>query len=195
MLDAKTNIFNVGFIENVFLTVLNTDKELKAKIFTQKHVHINNESFQPAYLPDFFYYDVVSGIKIVIEVDEPYVLGTKQPIHCETMTDFVRDLYFCKRDCFVIRFSEKQVICQPLECVDFIKCLVNSFIEYLENNDIVEDCFEKDFESFLSFPEVTIEDTWDNATATTFAKENYRENYIEEYFKNSMFWQKFRGNI
>ncbi|WP_169513211.1 hypothetical protein [Hymenobacter aerophilus] len=71
------------------------------------------------YLPDFIIYDKSTNIYIDIEIDEPYIGATGQPIHYEG-SDNKRDQAFNAHNWVVIRFAESQVVSQPDECCNLI---------------------------------------------------------------------------
>lgn len=79
------------------------------------------------YLPDIVLYEKNLGLCIDIEIDEPYIGSTGEPIHySESSIDIERNDFFLKAGWLVIRFTEEQVVKYPSECCDFI-------IETIEN--------------------------------------------------------------
>ena len=66
------------------------------------------------FYPDFIYYDA-TGLRINIELDEPYTLRERTPIHCYGQ-DRARDAYFVRQRWAVLRFTEQQVVEQPALC-------------------------------------------------------------------------------
>jgi len=68
-----------------------------------------------SYDPDFAYLDKTTGLRIDIEVDEPYTHQTGEPIHYRGK-DERRNSFFLGRGWLVIRFSEKQVVLSPNRC-------------------------------------------------------------------------------
>jgi len=68
-----------------------------------------------SYDPDFAYLDKTTGLRIDIEVDEPYTHQTGEPIHYRGK-DERRNSFFLARGWLVIRFSERQVVLSPNRC-------------------------------------------------------------------------------
>lgn len=86
-------------------------------------------SGRAAYHPDFLYFDPSHRLRIDIELDEPYGLGHKLPIHFidgDTLTseDDQRDQAFLAAGWPVVRFSEQQVVEDPDGCAKVIADLV-----------------------------------------------------------------------
>lgn len=90
------------------------------------------------YYPDISFIDEPNKIFIDIEIDEPYELQTKSPIHyndfeydfdtkkiCITDKNKHRDSTFSKKGLTVIRFSEEQVLTQPEKCLGIIDYIIN----------------------------------------------------------------------
>lgn len=70
------------------------------------------------YYPDFVYRDA-SGLCLDIEVDEPYVWTTGEPHHCQGQDD-ARNAFFLRKQWGVIRFTEEQVMREPLLCCQVV---------------------------------------------------------------------------
>lgn len=79
------------------------------------------------YYPDFIYQDA-SGLCIDIEIDEPYVLDTKKPIHYQGVDD-ARNAYFLRKNWVVVRFTEEQVVRYPKQCCKELAELIFSLNE------------------------------------------------------------------
>lgn len=83
------------------------------------------------YFPDICL--IISGmISIDIEIDEPYVMGSKKETHYRGCGDEQRDEYFINNGWYVIRFSEEQVIKNTDLCVN----IINHLVLYLQEGDI-----------------------------------------------------------
>lgn len=93
--------------------------------------------FENAYVPDFTYCSASQNIYIDIEIDEPYVLSTGEPIHFVGKDDS-RDIYFTDQGWSVIRFSEKQVAKYPKKCCEQIEILINHLTSNAPLTIIVE---------------------------------------------------------
>lgn len=99
------------------------------KDFIRKSVQLGEGEF--AYVPDCCYIDEEKGIYIDIEIDEPYVAETLEPIHYKGK-DEARNAFFTKHGWLVIRFSEEQIIKFPQGCCNQIEALCR-FALYQEN--------------------------------------------------------------
>ncbi|MCC5921599.1 MAG: hypothetical protein LAT68_11330 [Cyclobacteriaceae bacterium] len=77
------------------------------------------------YFPDITLICEVTGLYIDIEIDEPYAYIDRKPIHYIGCEDPARNEYFLDENWCVIRFSEKQIVKQPKECVLLIKNFIN----------------------------------------------------------------------
>ena len=95
--------------------------------------------FEYAYVSDFTYCSVLQNIYIDIEIDEPYVMSTGEPIHF-VGKDNSRDLYFNNQGWSVIRFSEKQVAKYPNKCCEQLEILIN----HLRHNSPLKIIVERD---------------------------------------------------
>ncbi len=79
------------------------------------------------FIPDFSFID--KDISIDIEIDEPYTLEEKHPIHLlNDLKEEIRDSFFTSQNWIVIRFSENQIIENPFGCVKFINRTVKEII-------------------------------------------------------------------
>ncbi|MDR2118316.1 MAG: SPOR domain-containing protein [Tannerellaceae bacterium] len=105
-------------------------------------------------------------IRMDIEIDEPYTGITRTPIHCEG-DDTVRNTYFTDRGWIVLRFTERQVHTQELECLKQIALVLKSIDPNIPVPDVLS-----------STVHLNREDTWDIAQAHQWEKEKYRETYL-----------------
>lgn len=123
--------------------------------------HIKENKRILDYYPDFIYIDKQSGLHLVIEIDEPYTLEERKPIHCEGEDDF-RDEQFSDLGWPTLRFAESQVIQSTSDCIETIR----RTIKYL-NKDL-------DYWS-VAVPKVS---RWDEEKAKALSDEKYRESYL-----------------
>jgi very-short-patch-repair endonuclease len=119
------------------------------------------------YFPDLLL--VKNDLVIVLEIDEPYTLEKKEPIHFED-SDKIRDEFFVNNNFIVLRFTEEQVISYPEKCLHVI-------------NEIIESCFNLNlFKKSNSFLEIeTIK--WTHQEAFDLAYKNSRINVPERIQK------------
>jgi hypothetical protein len=75
------------------------------------------------YYPDLIL--VKSNIVTILEIDEPYVNDTKEPIHFDN-SDKNRDDYFISKNFIIMRFTEEQILNYTEECLD----VINEIFEY-----------------------------------------------------------------
>jgi len=123
-------------------------------------------------IPDFpkpytvdFAYQHPSGLRIDIEIDEPYVYTSKQPIHYQGKDD-KRNQAFLDRGWVVIRFAESQVIQQPESCCKEIAKII---AEALADPALLK--------PFAQVPELTPVPHWTQAEAEEMARQNTRNRY------------------
>lgn len=126
---------NQGKYEQHFLSYLN--KYFPDKIITS----VSLGYFENPYAPDFAFIDRDSGLHIDIEIDEPYISQSKEPIHFVGADDN-RNYFFSSNNWVVIRFAEVQVAKQPLSCCKVIANTVYEIIgdkAHLNNLSAIED--------------------------------------------------------
>ena len=113
---------------------------------------------QRAFVPDAAYVNRSTGLCIDIEIDEPYSLPDKKPIHY-IGSDEYRNSFFSENGWFVIRFAEEQVAKYPEDCVKY----VNDFISGIAvgKMPIFTNCVER----------------WSFSDAYGMSETNYRESY------------------
>lgn len=106
------------------------------------------------------------GIRVDVEIDEPYSGLEKKPIHFIGCGDEFRDSNLANHGWIVIRFSEKQVYCEPEKCINYIKHILGRI--------------DKSIASTNDFP--TSEKRWTEFEATIMALKQYRENLLGHNF-------------
>jgi hypothetical protein len=153
-----------GYKENDFY---NQIKFQIPDIEVTNNIHMVIPNYNKPYEPDIALFDKSLNLYIDIEIDEPYDGYYRYPTHCiileeEVKQDDTRDLFFTESGWIVIRFTEKQVHCQPSECIDHIKNVLNSIYNREFNNEVK--C-EK-------------EKQWDYNQCIQWQKIYYRENYL-----------------
>lgn len=85
-------------------------------------------TYKKYYYPDFTYICDRTNLHIDIEIDEPYSLIDKMPIHYIGSRDEARNEYFLSYNWVVIRFSEKQVNQDIDGCINLIENVVNAIL-------------------------------------------------------------------
>ena len=124
---------------------------------------------QGKYVTDYTYVD--QELKIIIEVDEPYSLKTKEPYH---LFDSNRNNFFIKNLWIILRFCEEQVMLYPNECCNIIQSVIN--------------CFNEANPKYLKSLKTGIKqvEKWDEISINNLIRKSYREIYIMK-FNEKMF--------
>mgnify|MGYP003750952139 CR=1 FL=1 len=116
-----------GVAELYFLERL--DSELRALILMDMVPRLNWSDKKSTYCPDFTLICKETNLHIDIEIDEPYTLTEKQPIHFIGGGDESRNEFFLENNWCVIRFSEKQIVTQTAQCIETIKSIHKNIID------------------------------------------------------------------
>jgi hypothetical protein len=129
------------------------------------------ESFdgkQP-YVPEMIFKHRATNLHIDIEMDEPYVAKTGQPIHYADYTpDNTRNKYFNQKGWVVIRFAEEQVVKDPKGCCKVIADVVETltgdktYSRRLKNVDALSPV-----------------EQWTKEQAVRMAQQKYRTTYLK----------------
>jgi hypothetical protein len=152
-----------GFLENSFC------KDFLLKYF--EPFIFDNLSFfikSSRYEPDFAYIDIGNNIFLDIEIDEPYEGISRKPIHYilnNEPVDYYRNVGFVERGWIVVRFSEKQIKEQPIQCCKFLYKLIKSVSN-------------KNIQDLERIEDIKREKMWTEYEAKRMAKENVRETYL-----------------
>jgi hypothetical protein len=143
-------------------------EKLHSKFGDQIQVDLFPETGKNPFQPDFLFLCNQTGICIDIEIDEPYSVDNGKPIHHDRSNDSIRNEYFTDLNVIVVRFSERQVIEHPQECVDLINQIRISFIE------------QSHFEYYHNVPR---ENLWTYEQSLIYANTNYRNTYLPNGMK------------
>lgn len=109
-----------------------------------------------------------SNVRVDIEIDEPYSLVSRTPIHyVEDNSDTVRDAIMKSAGWIVVRFAEEQIVKQPMSCVSSIARLLIQ----IDPSLVPESCFISQFAKPVK--------RWTKAEAEIMAQNNFREMYLE----------------
>lgn len=109
------------------------------------------------------------GIRIDIEIDEPYSGVERKPIHYIGCGDDFRDLCLNNIGWIVIRFSEKQIYTEADYCINYIKYIIG-----LIDSTVVPDSYD--------FP--SPDKRWTETEAMVMSVMEYREKMLHHSFRN-----------
>lgn len=148
------------------------EKYLK-KYFGHDSISVSEDDFvikAARFAPDFIL-TTPQGLKIVIEIDQPYEEITRYPMHYaddDQRSDFLRDSYLSNdKDMIVLRFAEEQIAMNPNECCRFI---AETALQICK-----EEITDKSIYHFLSPRKIR---KWTFNECRLMAKENYRHQYM-----------------
>lgn len=120
------------------------------------------EGWERPYIPDFVLHHKEANLYIDIEIDEPYDIVTRTPIHYIGNNDINRDNYLISNGWVVIRYSEHQV--------------------YKHLSDVINDLYGKICwltGNHRNSSILQIENRWTYSEAEEMAKKKVREDYLD----------------
>lgn len=135
--------------------------EFGKKNHSNTTITIGNGFFNKKYHPDFLIINEAETVFIDVEIDEPYVLETGEPIHYG-YDDSIRNDAFEKNLFVVVRFAEEQIVKHPRDCIKTI----DSILSFLERK---VDSWES---------KVPMVNKWTKQEAQEMAENYYREKYL-----------------
>lgn len=197
----------IGLQKNDVRKAGRTEKFFEEYLFNKfgDSVNANQGILFGHFYPDFVFVHPSLKFHIDIEIDEPYVMSSRDPIHCVD-NDENRNRYFLELNWIVVRFSEKQIIYYPEICVNVISNIID-FIEKRALNSVLPDTSQTNLSTDLDYRDVLIgsaladmdyEDDdfskpsfytkqWTEKKARKWARNNYREFHFEKSKFNSGF--------
>lgn len=100
-----------GVSEPKLFEALKKLKKIETEIEVIQNVSLPIKRRNYGYKPDIAILWKSKGIAIDVEIDEPYDIKSREPIHCtDDEKDYIRNAYFLENGWFVIRIAEEQVI-------------------------------------------------------------------------------------
>lgn len=154
----------IGVTEPILLGGLcNMCNELKSlKLLENIKLPILNRNY--SYRPDFCLHWEEKNLYIDIEVDEPYDIVSRKPIHYNGNGDNLRDRYFIRNGWCVIRISEQQVHDNIVGVTNYIKRI----LKWLTDDE------------HINYNENSLDsiDRWSYEQAEKMAADNTREHYL-----------------
>lgn len=155
----------IGVMEPVLFSRLHKMcEELSCiKILDNVKLPILNRNY--SYRPDICLCWEEKNLYIDIEVDEPYDIVSRKPIHYKESGDNLRDRYFIRNGWCVIRFTEQQVHDNIEGVTNYIKRL----LRWLTNDERIK--FDEDSLNSV--------ERWSYDQAEQMASDNTREEYLD----------------
>jgi hypothetical protein len=165
----RSKIERRGYMEASFETKLKTELVDLINYEVLGDVSIHTKEGTHPYEPDIAIVEKTSkyGIRIDIEIDEPYGGIDAKPIHYIGCGDEHRDAILCNYGWMVIRFSEKQVYTEPLNCVSLVRNIISSIDNTIIKKELIYPHKDKH---------------WTLTTAQELAIAHYREEYLKHKF-------------
>lgn len=178
-------IIKKGVSENFFLNYLQTfEKEFVEYIFDEYRKNIEPSLILAdtsiilegiELFPDIVYWSKNTNIIIDIEIDEPYVGYTGEPIHykdsCISDSDHRRDSLILSNNWIIVRFAEEQIFKDPLACAQYIGAILGDIYNGYFNFDHLKE----------SVPSVKC---WTKEDSIRMALNKYRHSYIPTKYHN-----------
>lgn len=124
------------------------------------------------YYPDIALRHKETGLMIDIEVDEPYIAKTGEPIHCEAQ-DKDRNKAFVLDNWIVFRFTEEQAIRFPEICLAYIRTVCSSLLNLSGCETPITWRFDQK--------------QWGSFEASEMARSNYRLTYLPKETHSSVY--------
>lgn len=134
----------------------------KVMIFGNFYGHSDLEPIK-YYFPDIAI--IIENLYIDVEIDEPYTMDSKLPIHCVGSDDY-RNYYLASNGWEIIRFSEQQIVEHTDKCIETIKNTIDYIVNGRCGNPVADPngCW--------------ITSCWDEASANIMMKNRFRESYL-----------------
>lgn len=154
----------VGVMEPVLQVFLyKMCKEINGiKVLENVKLPILNRNY--SYRPDFCLYWEKKKIYIDIEIDEPYDIVSRKPIHYQGNGDNLRDRYFIKNGWCVLRFAEQQIKDNAEGAINYVKRV----LRWLTNESEIK--IHKDTLDSIN--------RWSYEDATEMSSNSIREKYL-----------------
>ena len=151
----------IGYTEPLMLEGLRKLCEHNTELRIIENVGIPISGYYRQYVPDFVLYHEKANLYIDIEIDEPYVIESRKPIHYIDGRDLYRDQYIINNGWVVIRYSERQVYKHLEELIQDLESKIN----WLTYDDVCP-------------TSLSLDKRWTEEEAKRLSEENYREKYL-----------------
>lgn len=144
-----------------------TEIEKEIEVIQSVSLPIKRRNY--GYKPDIAILWKSMGIAIDVEIDEPYDIKSREPIHCaDDEKDYIRNAYFLENGWFVIRIAEEQVIKNVDDVCGYVFSVISVFAK------------DKRFARDCSINPVK---RWSKEEAQKMAEDGFREKYLELPFE------------
>jgi len=144
-----------------------TEIEKEIKVIQNVSLPIKRRNY--GYKPDIAILWKSKGIAIDVEIDEPYDIKSREPIHCtDDEKDYIRNAYFLENGWFVIRIAEEQVIKNVDGVCGYVSNIISAIAKDMR--------FARDYG-------IDPVKRWSKEEAQKMAEEGFREKYLELPFE------------
>jgi nucleoid DNA-binding protein len=152
-----------GVTEPVLYYSLLSLREIEPQIEILQNISIPIHNRNYGYKPDIAIIWKERNIYIDIEIDEPYDIVSRKPIHYLNCSDRLRNAYLINNGWFVFRFAEEQIA----KNLDNVCHIISKYISFISRE-----------KRFMVSSDDSVVDRWTYEKAMTMAAENYREKYL-----------------
>ena len=156
-----------GISEPKLVKGLQRLQEISSELEILQNIVLSIKNREYGYRPDVALFWKKYNLCIDVEVDEPYDILSRKPIHYIDSSDYLRNLYFIRQGWVVIRLSEEQVINNTENCIKYIASILKKITKEVIFNSLLEDF------------KLEESDRWTYNQALELAQNNHRENYLE----------------
>ena len=118
-----------------------------------------------SYLPGITLHVEPCNLYIAIEIDTPYNLATRKPMHYAGKSDLLRNLYFIESGWAICHFAERQVI----EQTDAVVAKVHQYLAQFTRNE----------EILIETDELKTQPRWSYTEAQVMEQQQAREQYLK----------------
>lgn len=158
-----------GVSEPKLFDALKKLTEIEKEIEVIQNVSLPIKRRNYGYKPDIAILWKSKGIAIDVEIDEPYDIKSREPIHCtDDEKDYIRNAYFLENGWFVIRIAEEQVIKNVDGVCGYVLNIISAIAKDMR--------FARDYG-------IDPVKRWSKEEAQKMAEEGFREKYLELPFE------------
>ena len=162
---SSSNITS-GVTEPLLIKALEKLTHLVPEIEVHQNTSLSIINRNYSYRPDIAIVWQKHNLYIDLEVDEPYDIVTRKPIHYKASGDYLRNLYFMSQGWVVIRFSEEQIYKTTDHCVAYIASILKEITK------------ESVFDELVATLALEEQERWSYDKAKELEQEKYRESYL-----------------